>query len=92
MQCLHCKKEISTVDKPGRREECPHCGGDLHICRHCKFYDRAAYNECLETQADRVVEKDRSNFCDYFQWADSLIQKDISTDDAKKKLEGLFKT
>mgnify|MGYP000450689798 FL=1 len=32
----------------------------------CKFYDQSAYNECRESSADRIVEKEKSNFCDYF--------------------------
>ncbi len=33
---------------------------------NCMHYDTKAYNECRETSADRVQEKDRSNFCDHF--------------------------
>ncbi|EQC51685.1 hypothetical protein M901_2861 [Bacteriovorax sp. DB6_IX] len=32
----------------------------------CKFYDPTAYNECKETNADRILEKEKANFCDYF--------------------------
>lgn len=52
---------------PGRRDECEKCRADVHVCRNCKHYDPKAYNECRETQADRVQEKERSNFCDYFE-------------------------
>lgn len=33
----------------------------------CTFYDQNSYNDCREPSADRVVEKEKSNFCDYFQ-------------------------
>ena len=33
---------------------------------NCRFYDSSAYNDCSEPAADRVVEKDKANFCDYF--------------------------
>jgi hypothetical protein len=29
-------------------------------------YEAGAHNDCREPQADRTLEKERSNFCDYF--------------------------
>ena len=66
MKCHHCQKEIPLLGNVGRREECPFCRQDLHVCKNCVHYDPKAYNECAEPQAERVLEKDRSNFCDYF--------------------------
>jgi hypothetical protein len=89
--CFSCKKEIEIGDRVGRAETCPHCGADLHCCLNCGFYDPKAYNECREPQAERVLEKDRSNFCDYFQMAprtDAAVDKAA---EAKRKLEELFK-
>ncbi|RZF23309.1 hypothetical protein DAY19_05460 [Halobacteriovorax vibrionivorans] len=48
------------------KEECPYCYASLHCCKMCKFYDKSAYNECRESSADRIVEKEKANFCDYF--------------------------
>ena len=64
--CFSCKKENSVSDKVGLREECLHCGADLHVCKNCQFYDVKVYNECRENSADRVQEKERANYCDYF--------------------------
>lgn len=64
--CFKCQKEIPLLGKPGRRDECPHCRADVHVCKNCEFYDPRAYNECREPSADVVVEKERANFCDYF--------------------------
>lgn len=68
MICYSCKKDIplSPSQLIGRRDECIHCGADLRICFNCAHYDKGAYNECKETQADVVQVKDRSNFCDHF--------------------------
>jgi len=68
--CFSCKTEIALGHPPGRRDECPKCGADLHVCRNCRHYDSAAYNECREPSAEVVREKERSNFCDFFQPAD----------------------
>src|SRR4051812_40897916 len=64
--CFNCGNKLVFSHQPGRRDECSKCHGDVHVCKNCVHYDRAAYNECREPQADVVKEKDRSNFCDYF--------------------------
>lgn len=92
MFCHHCKKEIPVLDRVGRRDTCPHCGRDAHVCLNCDHYDPKSYNECRENQADRVLDKDRSNFCDYFSFAKGG-QSGSGSDpqaEAKKKLEALF--
>lgn len=70
--CYHCKKSIPVLGafKITRTEECPFCGFSLHCCRMCKFYDPKVYNECHESNADRLVDKEKSNFCDYFVLSD----------------------
>lgn len=64
--CFSCGAQLDFVDKPGRAETCAACGADVHCCCNCAFYDPGSYNECRETQAERVLVKERSNFCDYF--------------------------
>lgn len=67
LKCFSCGKENIFSDRVGRRDECSHCGADSHVCKNCDFYDEEAYNECRETSADVVREKERANFCDYFK-------------------------
>ncbi|MDD0854568.1 hypothetical protein HBN50_15760 [Halobacteriovorax sp. GB3] len=66
--CYNCNKELSltTGQKILRSEECPHCYASVHCCKMCNFYDPSAYNECRESSADRIVDKEKANFCDYF--------------------------
>ncbi len=64
--CWHCGTELSPLDY-GRQDICKKCGSDTRVCKNCFFHDRTAHNECHESQAERVVEKERSNFCDYFK-------------------------
>lgn len=68
--CPFCGKGIEVGDRIGRREACPLCYRDLHVCLCCRFYAPGAYNDCREPQAERVVDKDRSNFCDFFSFRD----------------------
>lgn len=65
--CFNCGTELVYAHSPGRRDECSKCSADVHVCRNCKNYDPKVYNECREPQADLVKERDRANFCDFFQ-------------------------
>ena len=90
--CHQCGKLVDCGDRVGRRDDCTHCGADLHVCYNCEHYDKIAYNECRETQADRVLEKAKANFCDYFSPRSSADSAKLSKADADKaKLEALFK-
>ena len=71
MICWKCKKEIS-IEKPVRGDECPLCHADLHVCKACDFYESGAHNDCRESSAEYVTDKERSNFCDYFRVSLSL--------------------
>ena len=93
-RCHACLNLLEIKTPVGRRETCPFCGADLHCCLNCAFYAEGAYNDCRESQAERVMVKDRSNFCDFF------VFKDIETegkgkypgDSPKRKIDSLFKT
>lgn len=64
--CHACATDVGTRERIGRRDTCARCGVDLHSCRQCRFHDPAASNACREPQAERVLDKERGNFCDYF--------------------------
>ena len=66
MICWKCHKDIN-IEKPVRGDECPHCHADLHVCKACEFYESGAHNDCRETSAEFVSDKERGNFCDYFR-------------------------
>lgn len=91
--CQHCGKEIQVLDRRvGRGDVCPFCATDLHSCLNCTFYDTAAYNDCREPNGDRVLQKDRANFCDFYQIAQDRKPGPSSKElDAKAKLDALFK-
>lgn len=89
--CFSCGFGFNFTSEVGRREECPKCRADIHVCKNCSFYDRNLYNECREPQADVVKEKDRSNFCDYFQLSTSGTSSGPTQADLKAQAEALFK-
>ncbi len=93
MNCWHCGRAIDTTERIGFRQDCPGCGRALHACRNCDFYDTAYNNACRETQAERVVDKERFNFCEYFAPVTSARAGAAgqAKSSARSKLEDLFK-
>lgn len=92
-RCWHCTHPVPP--HPGRSTVCPHCDRDVRVCLNCRFHNPLDYNGCRETQAERVVDKERANFCDYFSLAEGTgptqdTGKQHQTD-AKKTAEALFK-
>lgn len=65
----------------------------MHACYNCRFYSASAYNECKESQAERVLDKDRNNYCDYFKFAEGQehIKGSADKDKARRELDDLFK-
>ena len=51
----------------GRSDVCAGCSKDARVCLNCRFHDPGSYNECRETIAERIVDKERANFCDHFK-------------------------
>lgn len=67
LNCFSCGKELTFAERVGLRDECLHCHADVHVCKNCLHYDPNSYNECREPVAERVREKERSNYCDFFR-------------------------
>lgn len=65
--CFSCSHKNQVSLPVPRKDECEKCGYDLHACLNCRFYEANSYNECKEPQADKVQDKDRANFCSYFE-------------------------
>lgn len=75
-----------------RREECPQCRAELHVCRMCKHYDPRVSDHCREERAEAVSDATRANFCDYFALSADAWRDDKSPGQsaAKAKLDALF--
>jgi hypothetical protein len=76
--CHNCGQEWPYDRQPGRSEICEKCSAELHVCLNCARYDRAVAQQCRETRAEPVADKDRANFCDWFEFA----RRNYSPDDA----------
>ena len=89
--CVFCNQEIEFEGRVSRNDTCPKCGRDLHCCLQCKFYDSGSYNECKEVLAERTVDKERANICEYFVLKGSKEDESGRKAIAKQALEDLFK-
>lgn len=68
-KCYNCQAQLNlSLNKDlSRTEDCPACHRDLRCCMMCVFYDESSYNECKEPTAERVLDKEKANFCDFFK-------------------------
>jgi len=74
-----------------RLAECSHCRAQLHVCRMCVFYDPAVGQQCREPVADSVTDKQRANFCGYFQIRrDAYSAQPDQTAAARAQADALF--
>lgn len=91
--CVFCKVELplEVNEKIGRHDECPQCKRSLRCCKMCGFYDRHAYNECKEPNAERIIEKERANFCSYFTISNGTTNNSKSSNDLLSAANALFK-
>ena len=86
--CWSCGYSWEFSGPLGRGELCLKCRRDAKVCLNCKYYDRHANRECLESQAEIVKDKEKSNFCDWFD-AKSSTNTGASRDEANP-LDALF--
>jgi hypothetical protein len=91
--CWKCGAPLESEPQPlARLAACPTCHADLHVCRLCIFYDPGVADHCREPIAETVQDKERANFCGYFQPrpdAHARLESDPARE-AKAQLEALF--
>jgi len=65
--CWISGASLSGMPLPlGRREACPSCRADLHVCKSCRHHDVHRAGQCRELAAERVADKTRANDCGWF--------------------------
>jgi hypothetical protein len=76
-----------------RFDECKSCRAALHACKLCRFYDITVAKQCREPIAEEVRDKERANFCDYFEVRLNAFseQPQQAAEQARAALEELFK-
>jgi len=93
--CHQCGSRVSLAltEKVERKDDCTGCGASLRCCSNCRFFDTSRSNQCAENQAELVSDKQKANFCDYFEprTVIDLVGKRAGQDDGKKAFDDLFK-
>lgn len=90
-KCVHCGTEIVIIDRIGRLDDCEKCGRDLHACVQCSLFDRGYHNDCRESQSGYIGDKERANFCEFFQFGRDIEDERNTVAAMKNKLNDLFK-
>lgn len=93
LTCLRCGASLSSLSLPlSRRDQCPECDADLHVCKMCRYFDKSVPRQCREDGAEDVTDKDRPNFCDWFKPSDTAFNQTAKSesDAAKDALAALF--
>mgnify|MGYP001813712543 FL=1 len=68
LACFRCGESLAALSLPlSRRDCCPACAIDLHVCRMCRFFDESVPKSCREDDAEEVYEKEKANFCEWFK-------------------------
>jgi ribosomal protein L40E len=91
--CWKCGATLEGESLPlARLAECKVCHADLHVCRLCEFYDPGVANGCREPIADEVKDKERANFCGYFQLRSDAYAGPVADParEAQVRLDALF--
>jgi hypothetical protein len=91
--CWKCGASLAALSLPLlRRDECPACRAELHVCRMCRDYDEALAKRCREPTAEEVSDKSRANFCGHYAPRDHAWQPGNATAaaQARSELERLF--
>lgn len=91
--CFRCGASLAALSLPlSRRDQCPDCSADLHVCKMCTRFDATVPRQCREDGAEDVTEKERANFCDWFEPSDAAFDptRKSDADAAKSALATLF--
>jgi hypothetical protein len=93
LACFRCGASLAALSLPlSRRDSCPECTVHLHVCRMCRFFDESVPKSCLEDDAEEVYEKEKANFCEWFEPSPSAFdpQRADEAVRARSQLAALF--
>jgi hypothetical protein len=91
--CWQCGASLAALSLPlMRRDECPACRAELHVCRMCTDYAVGIAKQCREPTAEEVNDKQHANFCDFYHpRSGAYVPRDTTAaEKARTELEKLF--
>lgn len=93
LACYRCGESLAALSLPlSRRDQCPQCSADLHVCKMCRHFDATLPRQCREDGAEDVKEKERPNFCDWLLPSEHAFNpnRKSDADAAQSALDALF--
>lgn len=88
LYCWRCGAPLAELSLPlSRRDECPKCRAELHVCRMCVHYAPRLLRRCDEDDAPDVRDKETANFCDYYRPSPTAFDAGTSAADAAARAE-----
>ncbi|MCB1723594.1 MAG: hypothetical protein KDJ39_07855 [Gammaproteobacteria bacterium] len=87
--CWSCGARLAAVDYQ-REAECPACRKSTHVCRNCRFFAPGRPADCREPIAEPVADKQRANFCDYFEPGSDTFHPGENAEKLRSAADDLF--
>ena len=95
--CHRCGRERKLGAAVARTDGCPHCHSDLKCCLNCRLHDPGVNNQCREPQSEWVADKDKANFCEFFEFRETselshpgMVGSGSGPDRARDAFDALF--
>ena len=91
--CYRCGNSLGYLTLPiSRRDTCRACGAEVHVCRMCTRFSSDVAGQCLEEDAEDVQDKEKTNFCDWYEPAVDRFDPQTAgkAATAKSALDALF--
>ena len=94
--CWNCGRPTGLEGGVTRSDSCPHCLADLRCCRGCRHWLPGRRFQCKEPVETNVVNKEKNNFCGFFQMRDvvkrpgGITTQTDSKDERRKRFDDLF--
>lgn len=91
-RCWQCGRDLTKADY-GRETLCLGCGKATRVCRNCRHYAPGKPNACREPMAEEVLDKERANFCEFFDPGDrhTGVPETCSPAELLQRANDLFK-
>ncbi|MEE8149455.1 MAG: hypothetical protein V3T75_03275 [candidate division Zixibacteria bacterium] len=94
--CWNCSKNTGLTGRISRADSCESCLADMRCCRGCRHFDPNRRFQCKESIETNIPNKEKSNFCDFFQVRiafkrqGGVSYQDNTKDERKKNFDDLF--
>ncbi len=93
MKCFSCQASLDIFSNGvSRNDSCPKCGRDVRACKNCIHFSPSSQWSCREHLTEQVLEKEKSNFCDFFKLGENAaINEAVNAANLKNAAEALFR-